>query len=149
MWRNGGDLHCKCQQHLKLLFLIQELLAWITRKDGRPFQSTGILQSLTSACLESRQIGMFVHSQVATRRGCNFSSCVHQPPPSKPSKPTCPSCQQCVNTLPQAQGTASCCRAVFALGAVAGAHLHRWSPSSHPSSQHFCRVLGISSSFWE
>lgn len=128
MWRNGGDLHCKCQQHLKLLFLMQKLLACITKRDGRPSQSTGltagISQGLPSACLESRQIGMFVHSQVAKRRGCNFSSCLYQPPSSKPSKATCLYWQQCVKILPQGQGTV--CSAVLCV--CPGSHAHCPSP---------------------
>lgn len=136
---------------------MQKLLAHTTKKkDGRPFQSTGltagISQGLPSACLESRQIGMFGHSQVAKRRGHNFSSCLYQPPSSKPSKSTGPYCQQLSVCEFHASGSGNsvllqCC--VFALEATASAHLHRWSRRCHSSSQHFCRVLSISSSFWE
>lgn len=112
---------------------MQKVLAHATKKkDGRPFQSTGltagISQGLPSACLESRQIGMFGHSQVAKRRGHNFSSCLYQPPSSKPSKSTGPYCQQLSVYEFHASGSGNsvllqCC--VFALGATASAHLHQ------------------------
>lgn len=80
MWKSG-DLHCKCQQHLTLLFLMHKLLASIIEK-WRPFHSTGrtaaISQDLPSACLKSKHIELLTHSRTAERRGY-FSNIPHQP----------------------------------------------------------------------
>lgn len=46
MWRNGGDLHCKCQQYLKWLFLMQKLLAISPKKKmGGLSSPQGLLQA--------------------------------------------------------------------------------------------------------
>lgn len=149
MWKSG-DLHCKCQQHLTLLFLMHKLLASIIKKMETFSLHRAYCSHLTGPtfCLPYKQTYWAAHALSNGREKRLFFK--YSTPAiflsNQESLHALTATKTNLDSMSQGQGTVFFCGA---LQALVGAHLHVWSPSLLTSSHHLYRTLGMNFSFWE